>query len=72
MTFADGGTYGLSWLLTSAVFDDDILIRSGPCLLLVPTCLENALVGKDEMPSLLKDLVDSISQLNSHLGVLSV
>ena len=72
MAFAYGGTYGLGWLLASAVFDDDILVRPGPCLLLVPTCLEDALVGKDEMTSLLEDLVDFISKLNSHLGVLSV
>ena len=72
MAFTDGGTYGLGWLLASAVFDDDVLVWPGPCLLLVTTRLEDALIGEDEVTSVLEDLVDSISQLNSHLGVLSV
>ena len=72
MAFTYGGTNGLSWLLTSTVFDNDVLVWPGPCLLLVATCLEDALVGKDEVPSVLNDLVDSISKLNTHLSILSV
>ena len=72
MAFADGGTNCLGWLLTSTVLDGDILIWPRPCLSLETTGLKDALIGEDQMPIVLEDLVDLVSQIDGHLGVLSI
>ena len=72
MAFADSGTHCLGWLLASTVFDGDILIWSRPCLPLETTRFKDTLIGEDQMPIVLEDLVDLVSQIDGHLGVLPI
>lgn len=47
MTLADGSTYCLAGLITSTILNCDIFVWAGPCLILVASGLEDALIGKD-------------------------
>ena len=72
MAFADGCTNCLTWLLPSSILNDHILVRASPSLLLVASGLEDALIGKDEVATIFEDLVNLVSKLDGHVGVLLV
>ena len=72
MTFADCCTYCLAGLLACAILHRDILVRARPCLLLVASGFEDALIGEDEVAAFTNDLVDLVPQLDGQVGVLLV
>ena len=72
MALADGCTYRLSRLLPSPILDNYILVRSRPCLTLVPSGFEDALIGEDEVAALLNDLVNFVPKLDSLLSVFTI
>ena len=72
MAFADGCTNCLTWLITSSILHDHILVRASPSLLLVASSLEDALIGKDEVAAVFDDLVHLIPQLDGQVGILLV
>ena len=72
MALADCRTHCLCWLLTSSILYCHVLIRARPCLFLVASGLEDTFVGEDEMATVADDLVDLVSQLDGHVGILLV
>ena len=72
MAFADGCTNCLTWLITSSILHDHILVRASPSLLLVASSLEDALIGKDEVAAVFDDLVHLLPQLDGQVGILLV
>ena len=72
MTLAHSCTYGLAGLITSTILNCDIFVWARPCLLLVASSLEDALIGKDEVAAVFDDLVHLLPQLDGQVGILLV
>ena len=72
MTFADSSADCLAGLFPSTIFYLDILIWARPSMLLIPSCLENAFIGEDEMATILYYLVDLIPKLYGLNGIFLV
>ena len=72
MALADGCTNCLTWLITSSILHDHILVWASQSLLLVASGLEYALIGKNEVATIFDDLVHLVSKLDGQVGVLLV
>jgi len=72
MALTDSCTNCLAGLIPSSILHSNIFVRTRPCLLLVASRLEYALIGEDEVATIADDLIHLVSQLDGLVGVLFV
>ena len=69
MALADSCTNRLSWLISSTIFNYNILVRARPSLILVASSFEDAFIGKDEVATIVDDLIHLVSQLDGLVSI---